>query len=100
MVQLQLLWRHMGYSERSGSPTGARRTKTVNTYATSKQERPAPVRVQPVVSWRRYWKCHMAKDENGKRYWLPRCMGGAVYGKRGCTCDPDENERNHLNEYR
>ena len=39
-------------------------------------------------------------DENGKRYWLPRCMGGAVYGKRGCHCDPDENERNHLNEYR
>lgn len=20
------------------------------------------------------------------RYWQPECMGGAVYGKRGCTC--------------
>jgi len=51
-------------------------------------------------SWRRHWTCHTAMDEaTGKRYWLARCMGGAVYGKRGCTCDPYENECKARNEY-
>jgi hypothetical protein len=38
-------------------------------------------------------------EATGKRYWLARCMGGAVYGKRGCTCDPYENECKARNEY-
>lgn len=56
--------------------------------------------VQRRVSWRRYWSCHMHTDEDGLRFWLPRCMGGAVYGKKGCTCDPDENEYKARNEWR
>lgn len=33
-------------------------------------------------------RCHMATDkESGTKYWLPGCMGGAVYGDLDyCTC--------------
>ena len=32
-------------------------------------------------------KCGMKLDKKtGKKFWLPQCMGGAVYGKKGCTC--------------
>lgn len=30
-------------------------------------------------------RCHMHTAE-GERFFLPGCMGGAVYGKDGCTC--------------
>ncbi len=30
-------------------------------------------------------KCKM-RTEKGIRYWHPECMGGAVYGREGCTC--------------
>lgn len=30
--------------------------------------------------------CRYEKAPDGSRYWLPDCMGGAVYGKQGCTC--------------
>ena len=29
--------------------------------------------------------CHW-RTEDGERFMLPGCMGGAVYGMRGCTC--------------
>lgn len=33
--------------------------------------------------------CHYARDHKGRRFWLPGCMGGAVYGdKDHCTCRP------------
>jgi len=59
-----------------------------------------PVIIGPSHNWRRHCTCHIEKDtETGKRYWLPRCMGGAVYGKRGCTCDPYANEYKAQIEY-
>jgi hypothetical protein len=30
--------------------------------------------------------CGWKIAEDGTKYWLPDCMGGAVYGKVGCTC--------------
>lgn len=30
-------------------------------------------------------RCHMHTAE-GERFFLPGCMGGAVYGRDGCTC--------------
>jgi hypothetical protein len=39
-----------------------------------------------------YWECHTEKDEQtGKSFWLPQCYGGAINGKSGCHCDPEEN---------
>ena len=67
--------------------------------ATITKETPNGGCLKRIVSRRRYWKCHMALDENGERFWLPRCMSGAEYGKRGCTCDPYENEYKARNEY-
>lgn len=32
-------------------------------------------------------RCKYERDEQGNSYWLPQCMGGAVYGPDGCTCD-------------
>ncbi len=36
--------------------------------------------------------------EKGERFYLPQCMGGAVYGSNGCTCPkPDKiKERNEM----
>lgn len=35
-------------------------------------------------------RCHWvrANDVPGGKFHLPGCMGGAVYGPRGCTCPP------------
>lgn len=33
-------------------------------------------------------KCHYSHDDEGNKFWFPGCMGGAVYGPRGCTCRP------------
>ena len=42
--------------------------------------------------WRLEWSCHMAIDDGtGKRFWHPRCYGGANGGKKECTCDPEVN---------
>lgn len=30
-------------------------------------------------------RCHMHTTQ-GERFFLPGCIGGAVYGKNGCTC--------------
>lgn len=30
--------------------------------------------------------CHWEKLPDGTKFWYPDCMGGAVYGKTGCTC--------------
>jgi hypothetical protein len=27
------------------------------------------------------------RTHEGERFWMPECIGGAVYGKHGCTCD-------------
>lgn len=27
-------------------------------------------------------------DDGNERFLLPGCMGAAVYGEKGCTCDP------------
>lgn len=32
-------------------------------------------------------QCTWAEEESGFRFFLPNCMGGAVYGPNGCTCD-------------
>lgn len=33
--------------------------------------------------------CHWWTDPaDGRRYFIPGCMGAAVYGKKGCTCPP------------
>lgn len=31
-------------------------------------------------------RCRWRYDREVGRYWLPGCMGGAVYGESGCTC--------------
>jgi hypothetical protein len=32
--------------------------------------------------------CGYRRDEaGGSRFWVPECMGGAVYGRKGCTCE-------------
>jgi hypothetical protein len=31
-------------------------------------------------------KCHWSHADDGHRFWLPGCMGGAVYGPHMCTC--------------
>lgn len=44
--------------------------------------------------------CRMRTDKyQGKlvRYWLPECMGGAVYGRSGCTC-PSKTDNNDLED--
>lgn len=30
--------------------------------------------------------CRNERAPDGSKYWLPDCMGGAVYGEQGCTC--------------
>ena len=30
--------------------------------------------------------CHNYKHTDGKTYFIPGCMGAAVYGKERCTC--------------
>ena len=32
-------------------------------------------------------RCSWKSDPEVGRYYLPECMGGAVYGPHGCTCD-------------
>lgn len=31
-------------------------------------------------------RCHMCRDDGEPAFWLPGCMGGAVYGRHACTC--------------
>lgn len=31
--------------------------------------------------------CHYIRDKEAGRVFLPGCMGGAVYGPYGCTCE-------------
>lgn len=31
-------------------------------------------------------RCHWENDAEIGRWFLPGCMGGSVYGPRGCTC--------------
>lgn len=39
-------------------------------------------------------RCHWANDKVVGRFWFPGCMGGAVYGPNGCTCQrPSEKKR-------
>lgn len=33
-------------------------------------------------------KCHWATDDDGTRFWLPGCWGGAVNGPYACHCRP------------
>ena len=35
--------------------------------------------------------CRFRVDKKVGRYWLPACMGGAVYGPHGCTCPSGTN---------
>ena len=30
--------------------------------------------------------CKWVKEEDGYQFFLPDCIGGAVYGPHGCTC--------------
>ena len=31
--------------------------------------------------------CKWIEDKKGIRHYIPGCMGGAVYGPEGCTCE-------------
>ena len=31
--------------------------------------------------------CRYERAPDGSKHWLPDCMGGAVYGEQGCTCE-------------
>ncbi len=33
-------------------------------------------------------RCRYETLDDGERVLMPGCMGGAVYGEAGCTCDP------------
>lgn len=35
--------------------------------------------------------CTWKRDHKIGRYFVPGCMGGAVYGEGGCTCDRKKN---------
>jgi hypothetical protein len=35
--------------------------------------------------------CTWRRDPAIGRWFLPGCLGGAVYGERGCTCDRRKN---------
>lgn len=38
----------------------------------------------------KHWKCHYCVcAETHLRFFLPRCMGGAVHGLKGCHCTPE-----------
>lgn len=32
-------------------------------------------------------RCKFVTEKDGFRWFFPQCMGGAVYGIHGCTCD-------------
>ena len=42
--------------------------------------------------------CRWRVDKKVGRYWLPECMGGAVYGPHGCTCPAGENGSEDIEE--
>lgn len=45
-------------------------------------------------------RCRMRTDRyegNLIRYWLPECIGGAVYGRLGCTC-PSKTDNNDIED--
>lgn len=44
-----------------------------------------------MLSRRSTMHCRFRVDKQVGRYWLPECMGGAVYGPHGCTCPTDKN---------
>lgn len=42
-------------------------------------------------------RCHM-HNAGGERFFLPGCMGGAVYGRDGCTCPTGKGEEQRIYE--
>jgi hypothetical protein len=44
--------------------------------------------------------CHYFTDKGVGKVFLPMCMGGAVYGRSGCTCDRKNAEKSELEQLR
>ena len=42
--------------------------------------------------------CHYVKGFNGERVLIPGCMGAAVKGKDGCTCNYGKHQKDKLEE--
>jgi len=41
-------------------------------------------------------KCHYVNDSIAGRVLIPGCMGAAVHGKDGCTCNRRETIQEHI----